>query len=427
MRLIFVNRFGGPDQSATSRILSDLAADLNARGFEAHIITSRQMYENANANLPAQERINGADLHRVWAARFGRDNLALRFFDYLTFYLSAVWRLWRLAEPGDVVIVMTDPPLFSVAAAPICWLRGSRLVNWLQDIFPEAAEALGVGGGVGRLLFKPLRQLRNLSLKAAYANVVLGERMAAYAQSEGAPPDTIIIIPNWADGSAVKPVPPSSNPLRKRWGLDGHFVVGYSGNLGRVHELDAILDAMALLQEGIGAYANGGAILFLFIGGGALQKRLRQEAASRGLRNFRVEDYQPGEQLAESLSTPDVHLVSLRPEFEGLIVPSKLYGVLAAGRPALFIGDSDGEAARVLRNAGCGLCVAAGDGAGLALNILELSRSRERRIAMGRRARATFEASFDRRIAMDAWARFLTGAPAPAAHCEQGRLPPRCA
>jgi colanic acid biosynthesis glycosyl transferase WcaI len=418
MRLIFINRFGAPDHSATSQILSDLTSDLSARGFPAHIITSRQRYDDPEAALPSHDCINGVELHRVWTARFGRDNLALRFFDYLTFYFTANWRLWRLARPGDVIVVMTDPPLFSVAAAPIARLRGCRLVNWLQDVFPEAAEALGVGGRIGRLFFKPLRLLRNLSLKAAHANVVLGDRMATHMRSEGAPSDTIIIIPNWSDGALVTPVPRNANALRDHWGLNGQFVVGYSGNLGRAHEFDAILEAMTLLQEGKGVYSGGQDIMFLFIGGGALRNKLRQEAAKRGLRNFRAEEYQPANRLAESLSAPDVHLVSLRPEFEGLIVPSKLYGVLAAGRPALFIGDSDGEASRVLRSADCGVSVAPGDGASLALNILELSRSAERRLGMGERARAAFDARFERNIAIESWVRFLTKIFPPAAWCK---------
>lgn len=418
MRLIFINRFGAPDHSATSQILSDLAFSLSARGLVVHIITSRQRYDDASAALPNRDRINGVEFHRVWTARFGRDNLALRFFDYLTFYFTAAWRLWRLARPDDIIVVMTDPPLFSVAAAPIARLRGCHLVNWLQDVFPEAAEVLGVGGWMGQILFKPLRFLRNLSLKAAQANVVLGDRMAKHLRLEGAPSNTIVTIPNWSDGALVTPIPTSANALRKHWGLNGQFVVGYSGNLGRAHELDAILEAMALLQDGKGPYSGGQEIVFLFIGGGALQNRLRQEAASRGLHNFRVEEYQPAERLAESLSAADVHLVSLRPEFEGLIVPSKLYGVLAAGRPALFIGDADGEASRVLRNADCGMSVSPGDGASLALNILELSRSTERRLLMGERARAAFDALFERSIAVESWVRFLTQIPTPALPCE---------
>lgn len=413
MRLIFVNRFSSPDHSATSQMLADLAVGLSERGREVYVIASRQRYDDAGASLPPREVVRGVNTHRVWTAGFGRQKLLLRAIDYFTFYLTAAWRLMRLARRGDVVIVMTDPPLFSVIAAPIVRLRRCRMVNWLHDVFPEAAAAFGVGGRSGKIAFAALRVLRNRSLRGASANVVLGERMAGLLAATGTPSRQIAIIPNWSDSAVVHPVEPERNPLRSKWELDGKFVVGYSGNLGRAHERDAIVEAMTALHRGEGACAGGTDVVFLFIGGGAQLGPLRREAEIRTLTNYRIEDYQPTERLAESLSAPDVHIVSLKPAFEGLIVPSKLYGILAAGRPALFIGDSDGEVARVLRDADCGVTVAPGDGHGLARAILDLARDPERRRRMGERARSVFAQRYDKIIAVDAWAKLLTGLASP--------------
>jgi glycosyltransferase involved in cell wall biosynthesis len=248
---------------------------------------------------------------RIWTTRFGRSNLFGRAIDYLTFYLSAAGQLIRLTRRGDVVIAKTDPPMLSVIAAPIARLRGARLVNWLQDLFPEVAEAVGVGTNpVMRGSYGLMRALRNASLRAASMNVVLGERMAERVKAAGA--QAITIIPNWSDGREIRPVARSENVLRKEWGLEGRFVVGYSGNLGRAHEYRTLIDAIALIEETSPTDAEP--VVWLFIGGGALYDRFREEVAARGLTSVVFKPYQPRERLSESLSAADVHLVSLKPE-----------------------------------------------------------------------------------------------------------------
>jgi glycosyltransferase involved in cell wall biosynthesis len=392
-------------------MLSDLAFELAGRGLDVRVISSRQLYDDPWAALPGTECIGGVTIHRVASSCFGRDRLAGRALDYLTFYVFAAWRLWRLAHKGDVVVAKTDPPLVSAMAAPIAGLRRARFVNWVQDLFPEIAQAAGVIGAPGRLVLPLLRRLRNRALRAAETNIVLSERMAERLSKQGIPRDRTRIIANWQDGALVRPVARCENPLRSMWGLEDKFVVGYSGNLGRVHELATVLDAMTLLQaqttKGRAAADAGGEIRFLFIGGGALQGVLRDEIAARGLTNVLLRPYQPRNELLLSLSVADVHLVTLRPEFEGLIVPSKFYGIAAAGRPTLFVGDPDGEIARLIAAHECGVSVPCGDGVALAAAIEALSCDPARCEAMGRRAREMLDAHFDKPIAMAQWGEAL--------------------
>jgi glycosyltransferase involved in cell wall biosynthesis len=403
LKLIFLNRFFFPDHSATSLMLSDLAFALADRGCDVSVITSRQRYDAPAERLAPRETLGGVNVSRIWTSRFGRANLLGRALDYASFYLAAAWRLWRLTRAGDVVIAKTDPPMLSVVAAPICRLRGARLVNWLQDIFPETAEALGVGDSAAGTAYALLRRLRNRSLRAARMNVALGERMAARVAALGVPREHVRIIANWADGALVVPVDHAANALRADWGLAGAFVVGYSGNLGRAHEIGTFLEAMAIVEEAETAQP----ILWLFIGSGALSAPLQAEAARRQFASVRFKPYQPSELLAQSLSAADVHLVSLRGELEGLIVPSKFYGVCAAGRPTIFVGDRDGEIARLIDRHGCGHAIATGDGAGLARTVLELAADRGRCRGMGGRARQAFEAEFDKPIAIARWLELL--------------------
>ena len=190
-------------------------------------------------------------------------------------------------------------------------------------------------------------------------NVAIGEGMRKRLLDLGVDPARVDVIHNWSDDERIQPLSAEANPLRGEWGLDGKFVVGYSGNLGRAHEYETLLAAADRLR----GERN---LVFLFIGGGASMDGLRAEAQARGIENLIFRPYQAAERLRESLAVPDVHLVVLRPEMEGLIVPSKFYGIAAAGRPTIFVGSRDGEIAGLLSAGEAGFAVDQGDGLGLA-------------------------------------------------------------
>lgn len=384
MKIVFVNRFFYPDHSATSQMLTDLAFHLADIGHNVAVITSRQRYDDATADLPWHEEIRGVAVHRVRTPRFGRGDLVGRLLDYLGFYVAASECLLRLVTSGDVVVAKTDPPLISIPAAWIARRKRAHFVNWLQDLFPEVAMALGVRGlegAAGRLL----KRLRNWSLREASMNVAIGELMRERIVAQGVPADKVTVIPNWADGDAITPVEHADNPLRHEWGLDGKFVVGYSGNLGRAHEFETILGAAERLKD-------DPSIVFLFIGGGAQAQSVASAAAARGLENLRFQPYQPRAMLKFSLGTADAHLVVLRPELEGLIVPSKTYGCLAAGRAVIFVGDPQGEIGRLVNSTAIGRCCPIGDNVGLARSIAEMAAAGDESI--GTAARTVFERDY---------------------------------
>jgi glycosyltransferase involved in cell wall biosynthesis len=361
-RVAFVNRYFHPDHSATSQIASDLAFHLASRGHEVVAITSRQRYDDPRARLPRREVANGVHIVRVWSTRFGRAGLPGRAIDYLTFYVSAYFAIrW---ERDAIVVAMTDPPLLSVIAA----LAAPRVVNWVQDLFPEVAEALRI-----RVPF--VKRLRDWSLRRARANVVLGDLMAARVPKA-------VVIHNWADAALA----PREKPR-------GAFTVGYSGNLGRAHDFDTILGAMQRLAD----------VQFVFTGGGAQLESVKRAAAG----NAEFRPYVAREQLSESLSSVDAHLVSLKPALEGLIVPSKFYGILAVARPVLFIGAHDGELARLIEAYRCGIVIEPGDVEGLVRAIETLARDRDAAAGMGLRGRELYLHRFAPRHAFTAWERLL--------------------
>jgi glycosyltransferase involved in cell wall biosynthesis len=403
-RLIFLNRFFFPDQSATSQILSDLAFYLAECGRDVHVVTSRQLYEDPKARLPARETVRGVTIHRVFSTQFGRTSLVGRALDYLSYYASTMLKLVNFTDAGDIVIAKTDPPLISVVAMWAARLRHATLVNWLQDIYPEIAIEMGVPfakGPAGRCL----SFLRDASLKTAAANVAVGEQMAVRLQSRGASSDRVHFIPNWCDDEEIVPISHSDNPLRKAWDLQTKFVVGYSGNLGRGHEFDTLLAASERFRE-------DPHLTFVLIGGGHRFEELKRLVKAKGLDLiYRFFPYQDRKLLKYSLSVPDVHWISLQPALSDLMFPSKFYGIAAAGRPILALTGKQGEIARLVRDHDCGFAINPGDVTATADAIALLVQDRAHCEKMGLNARAMLDSKFTRRRALEQWKSLLDHLP----------------
>ena len=399
-RLLVVNRFFDPDASATSQLLTDLVDELDTRGFAVTVFAGRHTYLNTGTVLPARAWRAGVEVRRLRHTGFGRFSLRGRILDSATFAASAFLALLTHARPGDVILAKTDPPLISVVAWFGARLTGARLVNWCQDLFPENAAAMGVRLMRG-VLGGALQALRNASLCGAEMNVAVCSSMAARLAAQGVPRERLTVISNWADGKVIRPLAPRDNPLRAAWGLGERFVVGYSGNLGCAHLVDPVVELITLL-------ADEPKLAFLFIGAGSGYGILRAAIAERRLENVVFRPYQDRAKLRLSLTAPDLHLVTLRPEWEGLVMPSKLYGALAAGRPILFIGDPEGDAARIVR-AGPGLVANPEEMPALAAQIRALRRAPARLARMGAAARAAYDAC-PRDASLDAWTRCLHAA-----------------
>jgi colanic acid biosynthesis glycosyl transferase WcaI len=399
-RLIFINRFFCPDHSATSQILSDLAYHLASAGRDVHVVTSTQIYDDAKAALPISDIVNGVHVHRVPSTSFGRDGLLGRSIDYLSFYRS-IWRcLIALARSGDMIVAKTDPPLTSIIGMTAARRKNARLVNWLQDIYPETAVELGVPLMRGPLAAS-LTTLRNRTLRQADATVVVGDLMARKVEQLGAPPSRVHVIPNWCNDQDIRPIVQSENPLRAAWGLANRFVLGYSGNLGRAHEFETVLAAAQQLR-------HEPHIIFLMIGGGKRFDELSRAVKDQGLTSsFRFMPYQEQKTLPYSLAVADAHWLSLNPKLEGLLVPSKFYGIAAAGRPIIIIADKNGEIARLVQQHGCGLVIAPGDTDALVDALRLLSNAPQTAAEMGKRARTMLEAHFTRRKALERWSELL--------------------
>jgi glycosyltransferase involved in cell wall biosynthesis len=377
-------------------MVSDLAFELASSGKEVHVISSRQLYDKPGANLTAYEIAQGVHIHRVGTTSFGRSRLPGRAMDYLSFYFTS-WRCaLSIARAGDIIVAKTDPPMISLIGMAAAKQRGAKLINWMQDVYPEIAIEFGVP-----FLTTPVRRflfwLRDMSLKAATTNVVLGQLSAKLALSRGVPAKAVTVIHNWSDEDEIVPIAPADNTLRQAWGLSDKFVVGYSGNLGRTHEFLTMLSVSE-------RFRNDDRIVFLVIGGGHQNDGLAHEVKSRGLeRSYLFAPYQDAGALKYSLGVPDVHWISLRPRFEGLIVPSKFYGIAAAGRPMISVGSKQGELGRLVEKHKCGFAIEEGDVDSLESAITLLFQDHHLCETMGHRARSMLDHHFTRRQAFDYW------------------------
>ena len=388
MRIIILNQFFYPDHSATSQLMTDLAGSLVEEGIVVTALAGRGRY-NGGERLASSEVYRGVRIERAWATSFGKKSAVRRVSDYLSFYLGASWKLLRLPK-HDMVMALTTPPLIGLIALAIGRLRGMRVVALVQDIYPDVAVALGTLNKRNPVM-RFLDFLSRLTLRRSDRVVVLGEcmRERVLAKVGEGVASRIDVIHNWADGAEIKPLTGEENPFAAEQNLEGKFVILFSGNLGRVNDFSTVLNAARILRDRTD-------ILFLFIGEGAKSAEIENFAKAHGLENIRMLPYQPRERLRYSLASGHVSLVTLAEGLAGLSVPSKTYGILAAGRPILFVGDTRSSVARIIQDNGCGAVVSSGESARLSQIITDWASDKEKLAQLNAVARETFEKYFDR-------------------------------
>jgi glycosyltransferase involved in cell wall biosynthesis len=396
VRIVLLNQYYAPDSAATAQILSDLGAGLAGAGNEVTAICCKRAYGDPALSYGAREVIDGVRVERTWSTAFGRGSALGRVSDYLTYLLGAAARL-AFGKRPDVIVSLSTPPMVAALGHVLARLRRARSIYWVMDVYPDLAFELGVmrpGSFAGRCF----RALSEFTLRRSDAVVALGETMGSrLARVRGSEPT---VVHNWADGDTIRPRGNEGHALRAEWGWNGRFVVLYSGNMGLAHEFGTVLDAAESLRE-------RSDVGFAFVGSGPRRAEVEARVGERGLANVEFLPYQPRERLGESLTAGDVHLVTLRERMAGLLVPSKIYGILAAGRPTVYVGPDEGEIADILRSGACGTRVAPGDRDGLVAALLRYAEDEELRAAHGRNARRLFEERFTREHGVQAFGRLI--------------------
>ncbi len=394
MRMLFINQFFWPDPAATSQQLTDLVVGLAARGVDVDVLCGDTGYAGAaSAALNAGSGAPKATVHRVKAGAFTRGRFA-RVFSYLSFYLSAFARGLTLRRP-DAVISMTTPPLISLLGTSIQILRGSRHYIWEQDVYPDIAvdlDHIRKGGFLDRLT----GALADFSRRRADGVIALGECMRDRLISRGIAADKIFVAEHWANSANITPMPRPGNPEE--------LVVLYSGNLGLAHDLDTILGAVLALKD-------DPRFRFLFVGTGGRRKELTEFCEANEIHSVEMRPFVARDKLSEGLAAGDIGLVTQQESACGSVVPSKVYGILAAGRPLLFIGPASATPARIIRRHGCGWQHECGDAEGVQRTLKHLAENRSLVIEAGQRARQALLEFYDLPQSVDRIGDILGAAP----------------
>jgi len=373
MRILAINQFFWPDTAATAQLLKDLCESVNLDLHSVTVICSPKLYGRPDTGISPGVSILHAGNEAFSRSSWGRVR------SYGSFFIETAITSF-MHRRADVVLTLTTPPLISLIGTLLKSLRGSRHFIWEMDLYPDIAVDLKVlkrRSPVTRVM----GALADFSRKRADGVIALDDDMKHRLLARGIPEEIIFVVENWADGEVMKPAP--FNP--------GALVVQYSGSLGLAHDEHTILEVMRQLR-------NNRRFRFMFVGGGAKRRQVEQRCESEGIANVEFRDYARASELCSSLAVGHLGLVTQLPETLGAVVPSKTYGIMAAGRPVLYVGPRESTIARMLERYECGWQINPGDAPAMIRLLEQLDRDRDLLRTAGANARSAFERHYDKRI-----------------------------
>ena len=360
-RLWVVSELYYPEETSTGYFLTRIAEGL-AEEFDVQVVCSRPTYSERHLPVAWREERHGTTIHRMRSTRMDKDRFVGRVLNLVSFTLAAWLFCARHIRRGERLLVVTNPPPLPPLLGLLARLRRLRGVLLVHDVYPEVLVATGharPGGAVVRLLGAVTRWTYR-----SYADVVvLGRDMEEVARPKvaGAAPGRgrLHVIPNWGDADEIVPIARDANSFRAAHGLEGRAVVQFSGNLGRTHDVESVLDAAAATAD-----IPGLTFCFIGYGGKAALVGERQREAETG--NLVFLPRQPRAQLGAMLASADAAVIAFVDQMYGVSVPSRMYNIMSAGVPIIAMAHPDSELAQVVREEECGWVVGAADAAGIA-------------------------------------------------------------
>ena len=373
MQVLFINQFFWPDTAATGQLLTDVAREIDPQLHAVTVLCGKSVYGAVDSVSPPPVKIVQCADFAFSRGKFGR------VLSYASFLLGAMMQGVRGPKP-ELVLSLTTPPLVSLVGTLLKSVRGARHIIWEMDVYPDIAVDLNVLKRKS-IVTRVIGFLADLPRKRADGIIALGEDMKARLIARGIPADKIVVAENWADGEEIVPGPFTDGPL----------VVHYSGTFGLAHEERTIALAMRALR-------NDERFRFVFVGGGARRAPLEEFCQKEGIANAEFRAYAGRSDLSQSFAEGHVGLVTQIPETAGSVVPSKSYGIMAAGRPMLYVGPRTATPARLLARHNFGWRIEPGNPDAMVRLLHRLEQDRGLVREAGARARTAFEQYYDRPI-----------------------------
>lgn len=388
-RILVLSLVFAPDGVSTSLIVSELAEDLVLHGHQVTVLTTEPHY-----NLDPEARAKQLLRRRWWGlfytstyhgipvwhtAMRPKGNRSLgRVVDYLVFHaISIVLGIFAVGRQ-DVVFAVSPPLTIGLVGWVLALLKRVKLIYNVQELYPDIAIAVGVLREHS-LVTKVLKGLERFIYKRSNALAVICQPFAESITAKQADPRKIHVIPNFVDIEFMQPGP-KDNSLAKELGLDGKLVVLYAGNIGMTQSFDTILEVAKRMQ-------HNADIAFLIVGDGARRSYLEDQVHQLQLPNVTLLPYQPRSRVPDIYATSDLCLVPLMAGTARTTLPSKLYTIMACGRPALVAVDEDSDIVHTVKNAQCGIAIKPDDPEALEHGIRQAFEHRETLRELGRNGR----------------------------------------
>ena len=375
-----------PEQNATGFFLTGIAEALVEEGQEISVLCAQPSYNQRGVKAPKTELHNGVEIERCWSTTCDPKQVWGRLLNFATTSLSIGWRALFSIKRGDKVLVVTNPPLLPFFVRVVCWLKGAKFVLLVHDVYPDVFVPLGLMQS-SHPLYRMLSWVNGKLYASADRVVALGRDMARLVAEKSQGQAHVSVIPNWGDVDVISPTSKTENALLQELNLSDKFVVHYSGNHGRTHDLLSLIEAAELLKDESNVH-------FLFIGEGSGKAEAVARTEALGLSNVTFRTFVDRSELNISLNASDVSVVAFKRGMTGISVPSRLYNLMAAGKPILAVVDDDSEVADVIREAELGVTVPPEFPKLLAEQILGLKHDPERRARMAENSRSEAVAKY---------------------------------
>ena len=379
MKVLVISELYYPEQNATGHFLTGIAEGLAVKDV-VHVLCAQPSYNQRGIKAPKLEERNGVAIRRCWSTTCDPRKIWGRLMNFASTSLSIGWLALFSIKQDDKVMVVTNPPLLPFLVRVVCWLKGANFVLLVHDVYPDVFVPLGLMQS-SHPLYRMLSWVNGKLYASADCVVALGRDMARLVEDKSKGLASVSVIPNWGDVDVIAPTLKTENALLQKLNLVDKFVVHYSGNHGRTHDLLSLVEAAELLKDEPNIH-------FLFVGEGSGKAEAVARAGALGLNNVTFRTFVDRSELNTSLNASDVSVVAFKQGMAGISVPSRLYNLMAAGKPILAVVDDESEVADVIRETELGVAVPPESPKLLAEQILAFKYEPMRRAQMSANSRS---------------------------------------